>query len=452
MVLQPALIGDRWYLRGVTPTSGPVLLGRWRFQAGAHWVGFDDDFSEPFIMRAFFDPKAQRIVGERYRYAGYMQFLRLTYRGTPIPPEVFGGRLADREPYASTIDNFRFVDFMGPRDAIRSGVEAPLYAFNAWLSDTSLSEIPADYAVHPLPNGSLYVPDDPDSPACASIVSEVTPGLLTGADIAAFVEGRDPDQVVEVGPAEVRGREAYRIALDSLEDRLGPLAGLDESRVTARAIGPYVLLTLADEEEFGETLVVRGEPGRGGGVRVSVHVLSAYDLRDLEGRLGRRAMRRIDAYLRETGQGGVPSAQGRGTNGLRDDSFDVTALRGAAFDLANLDDITFVYTTLAYGVHPRQNSTSRRNEALSGIVWCAGYRWDEDSGRLLLKTVVEPQVAVIGQKDPLLHNFTNAIRLREHANAVVDPYEFTTATMRRQPFGGGEPVAFVTISGEPITS
>ncbi|WP_182880189.1 hypothetical protein [Microbispora sp. H10949] len=452
MALDAELIDGRWHLRGVTPTSGPVLLGRWHFRVGDHWVGFDDDFSEPFVMRAFFDPPAGTTRREGYGHVGYIQFMRMTHHGRPIPPQVFGGRLADREPYAREKDNYRFVDIMGPKDLKASGLSSPFYAFNAWLSDPSLGNVPASYAVHPLPNGSLYVPGAPDPRAstCASIVAPVTPGLLTRGRITKVLEGRDPARVVEVDRADVRGREPYRIALDELTGGGGPLAGLDERGLSARAIGEYVLLALPDDEDLGETLVVRGEQWRGTGTRVSVHVLSAYEMRDLEGCLGRAAMRRISDHLASHQWDRIRAATGRGTNGLLRDSFDVTSGDSGPFDPADVDDVTFVYTTIVYGVFPHQQTLSRQHRAISGIVWRAGYRWDEDTGRLSLTTVVAPEPATVGQKDVLLFNVRNA-STKATAAAVVDPYEFTTATMRRQPFGGGDPVAFVTPNGEAIT-
>lgn len=431
-----------WYVTGVTADGGTAPLGRVRFPIGAHLIGFDDDFREPLIMRAYYDPKADKHEGEPYRYAGYMQFLRISYLDIPIPPQVFGGRLADRAPYAREEDHQRFVDVMGPRDAIRFGVRRPFYAFNARLGDPTLTRMPEHFATHPLPNGSLYIPNSPapGASACASIVSEVTPGLLTRADIAAFLAKRKPTQVLQVRRSDVLGREPYRIALDTFTATGRPLAGLDEATVTARAIGDYVLLTLYDDEDLGETLVIRGEPWSQTGVRVTVHVLTAYEMRDLEGTLGRAAMRRIRDYLVANGYSSPPVATGRGTSGLLRDSF-----RSPTSEL-----LTLVYTTFAVGVHPIQGSISRSNEELSGVVWRAGYSWDEDTGRLSLATVVAPKAATITKTQYLLNNFGNATWLRTYPDAVVDPYEFTTVTMRRQRFGGGDPVAFVTEQGDPI--
>jgi hypothetical protein len=433
-----------WHVTGVTTDGGSAPLGRWHFNVGAHWIGFDDDFTEPLIMRAYYDPKAETTKDEGYRYAGYMQFLRISFRDVPIPPEVFGGRLADRQPYARVVDKFRFVDFMGPADAIRFGIDRPFYALNARLGDPTLTKIPDDYEKHPLANGSLYVRNatGPATSACASIVSEVTPGLLTRAHIAAFLKNRTAAQVLQIRSAAVQGREPYRIVLDTLGATGGPLAGLDEGTITARAIGDYVLLTLDDDEDLGETLVIRGEPWSRTGLKVTVHVLTDYELQDLEAALGREAMRGIRDHLEAEGwKSSIPPATGRGTNGLLGDSFGVAPTS---------DQLTLVYTTLAYGVHPGQGSLFRSNKELSGFVWRAGYSWNEDTGRLSLATVVAPEKATIGQKDMLLASYSYACRSRERAKALVDPYEFTTATMRRQRFGGGDPVAFVTEAGEPI--
>src|SRR3954469_4952115 len=115
MTLTPVRVDDYWYVTGVTSDASiQAPLGRQQFTVGAHRIGFDDRFAEPVIVRAYYDPdadrNAQRLKArpswDKVDYIGYMQFVELCFDGVRIPPEVFGGRLADRKPYAHATKDY----------------------------------------------------------------------------------------------------------------------------------------------------------------------------------------------------------------------------------------------------------------------------------------------------------------------------------------------------------
>ncbi|MGW0199475.1 hypothetical protein [Nonomuraea sp. NPDC003201] len=464
MPLAEEVRNDRWYVTGVTQSGADGYVGRRRFHVAArtnlqrigdHVIGFDDDFTEPLIIRSYFT--SANVDGTwpgDHAYYGYVQFMQVRCGGTIIPPQVFGGRLTERAPYADSQDGYWFVDFMGPKDARAYGMDRPLYPFNARLSMEGLSK-PDDFTVHPLPNGSLYSRTAPGETVstCASLVAGAGPGLLTGPIIAQALARRSRLTKLTVRAADVQGRQPYRIALDFLksqplaEQSRPPLAGLDESGISARAIGDYVLLTLPDDEDLGATLAVRGERLTDGSLEVTAHLLSFYDMQEMEGHLGREAMLRIQEYVDGNGIRRVFPApdvlgNGRGMSGLRHDSYTFTP---------DANVVTLRYNTVLYGITFRARTNSGSNHVISGFEWAAHYRYNEDTGALTLAAVRVPEAIEPVAKLKQMHGFVRYRDSAENLAKTIPSSEFAVPAAARDRFPGGGTVLFVDNTGTPVS-
>jgi hypothetical protein len=450
-----------WNIRGVTPDPAVTApLGRVRFNVGAHWIGFDDRFSEPVVVRCYYDPTADPMAGwsqrrRPIRYVGYLQFMRLSFRGTPIPPSVYGGRLADRQPYVYGRE-FRFIDFMGPREAAAINIEHPFYPFNAYLGYGDARPDTA-FFVHPLANGSLCSPADqrPDRSLVASLAGEIAPGLITPADVSPYLTDDALLVTYQVPRAELAATEPYRYALNRLKTASpgadpAPLAGLDsqlESQIEAQVIGDYVLLTLPDDEDFGHTLCVSVAAGTGGNDVVRVHLLSSYDTAGMRADAARAALQRIKSF--EAGNGGPANADrmedvapaGRGRSGLNPSPY---TLNPQEFVLE------LRYWTLAVAYRERPTRITPSRQFLSGITWSALFQFDDDTGQLSFGAISEPQAAPGFEINPGLSAYRTARTAADAARHGIDPSNFTKAAMRRENFGAGTRLRFVDASGTDI--
>ncbi|MCW2935093.1 MAG: hypothetical protein JWM19_6055 [Actinomycetia bacterium] len=458
MSLSPVLSSSdgMWEIKGVSASNpnATAPLGRQRYQAGAaHWVGFDDRFAEPVVVRAYYDPLADPVYGRLtqvrpFDYVGYFQVMRVTFFDVPVPPAVYGGRLADRQPYAYG-ERFQFIDFMGPADANRYNVQIPAYPCNAYLSrGATLSA--ADLALQPLPNGSLYSPADqrPDRSLAASLACEVAPGLILPANIERYLSAdlSDPSLIgrYRVTAAELGSTEPYRFALNQLEAPTPAqdpetLNGLDESQVVAEVIGDYVLLTLPDpDEDFGPTLCVSTRPVTGA-TDIRVHLLSPYDTAGMRADAAKNALRRVDAYATASGlllghgraQVAPPGNRGRGE------------LEPVPYDIDPAEyPVKVHYSTFAAGIRtPAGQPWS--GEFLSGFAWTARSQYDDDLGLMTLSAIDEPSPLAAFELTPALRQYQAALSSPQTSSARIDPGHFTKTTMRRDGFGAATRLTYI---------
>lgn len=170
--------------------SAPGLLGRKYFHVGPHWFGVDDSFTDAVSVRAYFDPVEYRAMFQvdpaRFDFIGYTQCAQLSFCGMPVPPQVYGGRLADREPYVfSPVQHF--LDFMGPSDSLAARVGLPLYPFNSRLFGLKNEDLFSDL----VPNGALWspAPHGDRQSLVASLAANVAPGLVTRDRLGEAVAG-----------------------------------------------------------------------------------------------------------------------------------------------------------------------------------------------------------------------------------------------------------------------
>jgi len=455
MALSVSSVNGQNVVNGITRDPRVTSpLGRVYFQVGPHLLGFDDNFAEPVIVPAYYDPSQDPLLARSMsavEYVGYLQFMRLSFRGMPIPPEVYGGKLADRTPYVFGRDK-QFVDFMGPADASQHDIATPFYPYNALLT-RDIGNSP-DFFEHPLSNGSLWSPENlgTTQSLAASLFGQIAPGLVTPKALESLLTNDRMILELSLTPQELAGQEAYRFVLDSLEttalvsapDDGPPLGGIDESQIEAQVIGDYVLLTLPDDEDLGETLVIGTTEGPGGGTDVVVHLLTDYDMAGLSADAARDALWRIREYqiaegVQDSADLRAGTATGRGQSGLHTPPFTFTP---GDFVLE------LRYWTVATAI--KTVSHRPTPHLLSAITWAALLQFDEDTGQMNLASIRRPRP---GRYDlPAgIGAFKKATRSRNTATAHIDASNFTKAAMRRAQFAGGGQLSFVDGSGAPVT-
>ena len=460
MALTLSYDGSQYLLSGVTRDPEVLApLGRRYFNVGAHWIGFDDRFADPVIVRAYYDPTADPNVTRVHTarpavYIGYLQFMQLSFRAMPIPPNVYGGRLADRQPYVYG-DDYRFIDFMGPSDAKLRNVQYPYYPFNALLVNGGLTQT-SDFYNHPLENGSLCAPGElgTGQSLVASLVGEISPGLVTPALISPYITADNLLVVYRPSTTDLAGAEPYRLALNQLKtaalpDALGdppPLQGLDETGVAAQAIGDYVLLTLPDDENLGDTLCISTQPAGGGGTDIYVHLLTDYDTAGMSYDAGRAALWRIREFQLDQGwvdnSMQVGGSTGRGASGLL----------SPPYRLSPSDYVLELrYWTLAVAQRSRALRSSPSRVFLSGVTWTALFQFDEDTGQLAFSAIGQPQPVASAKMLPGLNAYNDAVQSPRAPGQVVDVSNFTKAAMRRDNFAAGTKLRFVDASGTELS-
>jgi hypothetical protein len=395
MALTISQADGQYQVSGVTSdVSVTSPLGSRYFTVGAHLIGFDDNFEEPIIVRAYYDPSLDQLALNALQrgtlqYIGYVQFMQLSFDGMPIPPSVYGGKLADRQPYVYDND-LRLVDFMGPADAALRGIATPFYAFNSVLTNGSLRRV-SDFFYFGPENGSLVAAGNfgPNQALVATLFAEIAPGLVTPAELSRTLSDDDIVLVLSPTAQELAHSEPYRLALTSLKTTAltrgeqPPLAGLDESKVAAQVIGDYVLLTLPDPEDLGDTLVISTRP-RSGGTDVVVHLIDDYTMTDLRQDAARSALLRIRDYELETGFSSMRLAEGppsgRGRSGLSAPPYQFSPTENA---------LELKYWTLAVAVRTTGPTEALSRRALTGVEWSALLQFDEDTGAMTLARVSE---------------------------------------------------------------
>ncbi|UVS79470.1 hypothetical protein [Actinokineospora sp. UTMC 2448] len=441
--------GGLWVVNNVTAKGASAPLGRVYATVGAHYVGFDDRFDEPLVVRAYLDPtiddailKAQR-NGE-FDHLGYVQVAELGFRSIPIPPAVYGGRLAEREAYRYGAEQ-RFLDYMGPADARARMFDVPFYACNAALADPSLSEY-RQLTDHPLGNGSLYWPKGTgeNRSLCASLVASVVTSLVTPADVRAALTPERLLLSISATRAELKKKEAYRIALDHLRthplpDRpkaSPPLAKVDETTLAAEVVGDLVLISLPPSlEEEPPTLCVGTKEVDASTVEVVVHVLTVYDVQNLTRDTGLAALQRICSYLADSGL----------VSDLAEADLDRPQPRRRASGLPfhippGTDLLELRYSTLAYG-HRAGVPTRMPRSCFGGFTWSLIFRFDNDTASLSPVEVRAPKALGAFDIQPAIDRYRQAVA-RPQPRDTVDRTIFTRARMRRENFAAGRRLRF----------
>jgi len=472
MTLTVSRSGDQYVLSGVAKDSTATApLGQRYFKVGAHWVGFDDKFIEPVIVRAYYDPAdpdAHR-VATLAAYTGYVQVMQISFANLGIPPEVYGGRLADRQVYVYG-DEQCFLDFMGPASAKAQDVKRPLYPYNAMLTDGRLYE-DYQFCAAGLANGSLYGRGDyrqqlndqlglPQS-AVASLVAEIAPSLVTSDDVKKAVDEADEIVALEPSLRELAAKEAYRYALDWLEttplkgESVPFLDGLDESQVVAELIGGYVLLTLPGPDGPGMTLVIYTEDRLDRGPLVHVRALSDYDVEAMADKAGQLFWRLREYQLskdqdKDQGDeampdGGEQPSQGWGHSGLWSPPEGITPGQPGVVKLQYWT-VPVAYREMKGG---RKGPVSLVPHALDAITWAVLFEYSGVTEQLTLSSIGAPE------RDPsfriwdALDAYDKALRAGSAATAFIDISNFTKAAMRRDSFAPGQ-LRFVDRTGKEV--
>jgi hypothetical protein len=434
--------------------SASALLGRQYFHVGAHWIGFDDNFAEPVIVRAFFDPSQDATTRgtKGLAYVGYMQFMRLSFRGMPIPPSVYGGVLAQRQGYVYG-ETQEMVDFMDPLAASIRNIPEPLYPWNGMLATNAINSVDTLF-YQPLPNGSLCSVGSLGSQqaTAASLFAEITASMVTEDIVEGAVSDDNILVTIPSTSSQLATTEPYRIALDWLETNPLPgsptgtpafLADLDETQVAAQVVGDYVLLTMPDPEDLGDTLIISVE-----GTSVVVHLLSEYDFVAMSTDAARNALWRIKEYQlgldeMDLGDGVDGPPSGRGVSGLTTPPYTLSA---ADFSLE------LKYWTAAVGVRTTKDTRGNpRLTMLSCLEWASLFQYDEDTGLMSLAAIRQPKLNTSFDPRPGLAQYIKARdAASEDEDGVVSISNFTKAAMARENFAAGDKIRFVSSSATAI--
>jgi hypothetical protein len=441
---------DGFYVEGASGSpAAPVYLGQDNFPltdsaGGRHTVGFDRRFREPVIMRAFFEPSPEQV--SNWDTIGYVQYVSYHWStdSQPLwPDDAFGpmasGWFTKDDPGARSKDDAHkrrwFVDFMSPwavraargaRDAYDRPVvqDLPYYACNGWL----MPEFESVYDSSG-PAGSVYASKPPigarQPAACASITAGVTFSLLDEGAVASFLS--DDNRLCTVNAQD--GTPAYQVALTALRtpqaDGLpAPLAGLEDTDVDAISVGGYVLLTPAPADAMPDTICIT--PANADG-QSDVHLLTVYDMDEMQYGLGSDLLWDIRRYVAVTGKRDLSpkGLRGLGSDGQSNPLAAEAATRG----------LQVTYHTAAVG--SRQGG-GRRAPILSAFEWSATLLFDPFSGRFNLSGSTEPRLAVadVMTADSAFRNV-----LSQHGNSTVskapDDSRFRSLSIQRQLFGPG---------------
>jgi hypothetical protein len=464
MSLVPVRSAGLWYLRNVVAdTSVLAPLGRFYWQIGPHYLGIDDSFEEPVIARAYYDP-SQDTTGHRMPmdafFSGYIQFLRIRFGGIAVPPDAYGGHLADRAPYVS--DELTFVDFMGPADALaRADRESrkldPFYAFNGALL--------ADYqnyrqlAPFPRRNGSLLLGagDPVDNQAqCASLVAELVPGLVTADHIGALLNRGNRLREIPCLPADLAFKDAYRIALDDMSRR-GELPGLTYSDLVGTVVGKYALVALPNEEEMRPCVCVYAADDNRS---VQVHILAYHEVDSARQAATMDSLLRLSEYIVEYEEsragdvemGGVEPPDPvptRGGSGLY--TVPVTFEPGSFA-------VEWEYTTYMFAQIPvrrRRSNPFGDLRPMHGFTWTVCQRFDADTRTLSFTSVGRPRDAgSFGHQAALLAYYGCLNHFFDTPGAAprIDVSNFTLADMRLRDMGAGVKISGITAGGDPANN
>jgi hypothetical protein len=441
---------------GVTGQNTPYPIGRHYFRPGGgpHHVGFDDSFAEPLVIKAFYDPTGQNLPD--YQYIGYMQFMQLNFGGDPIPPNVYGGKLADRAPYVCGQNGFVFVDFMGPLQAnlLKPADDSfePFYPYNGMLVDgTARSK--TDLSVHPLPNGSFFFPyvRSNTQSLAASLFAEVPVGLVTESGISRFVSDDNLLVALPVTAEQLAQQEPYEIALTYLTGSGQMLEGLTPSEVSGEVNGSYVLITLPDDEEFTPSLCVTTVT-KDGQQYVLSYLISYYDMVSMREDAVAMALNRIYEFVNEQDISNPNVMETEATN-----STPVIGSSGLMTQPFNLSPDVFhvelkYWTVAVAGLRYMPGTGRTKTQPVGGFTWSALLRHDDNTKSLNLAAIRAPEL--IGSFDYVtpVEQYFAALADPSLQNMTIDMSNFTKAAMRRQNFGADVKPGYVTGEGILITN
>jgi len=452
MALQPIQNAETryWSLNGVTTGGAAADLGRFFFQVGAHYIGFDDSFEEPVFAQIYYDPAdleaALRTYSPNdYWYAGYMLFVQARFRGQPVPPQAYGGHFADRGPYADSENCF--VDFMGPAQAAIhpntiDGQDRPLYPFYAWNSALfqtitrweQLTKFGRNNGVLYSPLGVNVVPAN-EQAHCASLIAEISPGFLTESVIDRLVSQGDSFEPIAVPPRNPPDlREPYEVAFDTL---LSPRQ-ITYPMLAGRAIGRYQLLTLPNFELMNPTLCVWGETGPNETRRVRARLIDWHELDSATRSEQAHALIRLYEATQSqnvmTDQPNLGVNAGRGAGGLDSPPIPLAA-----------NDLVLRYTASLC----IQNKFARRTRSagddfeireVESIRWDSAYTYDRVRGGFHFELVTPPQRVGFDIAPPLASysgEINRVLQLPESQRPDIDFSNFTLASMRRNNMASG---------------
>ena len=437
---------------GVTSAGAGLRLGRnaTSTSVGAHFLGFDTAYGSLVLVNAAYDPALEPTGSDARRalatcsFAGYVQLLRLSFLGQPIPPSLFAGALAERMPYAALQDfgdRYEFVDFMGPAqvNARRTPSQAfhPFFALNAMLFEDigSLDGL----AGFPHRNGSLLraAQRGPHDAQAATLSDSVSISELT-EDVVARWAGAA--KVIASAPVTARQLATTNVALLALQTiaatttlpaRERALAAEDITR--ARQIGRYTLLSVANLENEEPVLCVHVE-GSGGAARLEVRLFTYDVVEDAEEDATTALFARIADFFAEQNirlpaQTEPPPRFGKGRSGLDADPF--PSLSGPCLELRG--------RTVAFGMPLRSvRSHVHGIVPLSGVQWSLVWSFSRDQHRFELADI--PRPTAVPYPDSLvfsgaLNRYYETIDKPEYAGAEIDTTSFAQAELDTVAFG-----------------
>jgi hypothetical protein len=422
----------------VVPLGSPDLC----WHTGNHFVGVDATY-QPLVMRAYWDIAEERRSAPQ---VGYVQFARVQYDGQPVAPDVYGGQLVGRSVYDGTAsreiaaaavglhvdarDSHWFVDFMDPSFAVvphdvTTGLP-PFYAFNTALrkqitSWTDLLVFDPDANGHFSTNVARYaVVGQVLGP---TIAAEIPTGLFTSPALVRLIADRQPDGTMPFTAQQAAAQPFYEAALHLLGTTENPfqplLAGLQNSDLTARAIGELVLIGIPDEEDLGPTLCPHHNTGAG---RVDIRLLQHYELESAESSAVAEAMTRMSYTVRSPSMMAQDWARGRGDGGL-----DAPAYRPPDRPVV-----------LGFRTWAMSTAIGGRLVPLSGFEWSVTLRYDPDARDLQLSSIEPPVLLRHCENQPEINTYAGAIQQAAQQpiaqRPMIDTSNFLLADVRRSNF------------------
>jgi len=466
MALIPSEENGMLWLKGVTADSSVLApLGRFYWKIAPHYLGIDDSFREPVIVRAYYDPSQDerllaRLRGSGTLFVGYMQFMQVRFAGQVVPPQVYGGHLADHGPYATEDSNFQFVDFMGPAQAVvlrgNAGKLDPFYAYNGALLDGTIKGY-TDLGTYPRRNGVFLLGQPlsgvPQQAHCASLVTALAPGLLTEAHVEQLL---NEDNHLRTIQGDLAHMEAFAIALNDMQAR-GELTGLTNADISGRVVGKYALIELPNEEDMPPSVCVHVKDGK-----VVIHIIAYHELKAAEDAAVMDSLRRMAAYVEEKGQQDVPMeidiamdmapvGSGRGKGGL-------DALPSRFNRTGNI--VEWSYTTFLFAKTQRMQTRAAKDDydlsPLHGFSWSAIQTFDSDSRTLTLSSIKAPKELTTFDARPALLGYFKTIESyskNKHPAPNIDLSNFTLAAMRLANLGDASiKLRAVNDNGTPATN
>ncbi|ADP84529.1 hypothetical protein [Pseudofrankia inefficax] len=446
-LLDPVQPDGVWHLRGVVENHQvKAPLGRLHWQIGPHFFGIDDSYGQPILARAYYDPYQDddpRARGD-VDFLGYQQFVQVLFDGVPVPPDSYGGQFADRGPYAAA--DLSFVDYMGPADAVASAhaTRQPFYALTGALPVPVASA--RDFGTYPRRNGVLLFPSAPATPnqaRCASLVSAVSPGLLTAGDLRDLLAPIAPYRSLRPTAADVALRGVFDIALSELVPK--GQSGQRYRDLAGEVVGPYLLVRqgaqcfcVAPDPAGTRIEIYRLDPADVESARQSAVLRGMWKMAELvplgDGVDSRRVVADLDnSVLPELGPMWTPRSPAAG-------GVTIAPLEFGPTDLA----VEWRYTTYLFAArsHPPGSAGNPLGEliGLHGFTWSILQSFDIFANELVATSVRAPRLLTEFPALPALRHYHEQIaRWSTDPSAVpgIGVDAFTAAGVTPLDFGAG---------------